>query len=115
MGWFAERKRLKLLRKQRADALWIWIGNINLSRNAPRQMIGSQNLAKMPEWMLSEIYTLTDPEREVIYKFKNDKDYEYKFKPVPPLFPSFHCDIYKRVRHWRKIVRKLEKATKQNS
>ena len=117
MAWFRNRKYLKLQREQKAkalaDSLWIWIGTVNLSRQPPREMIGSQNLAKIPNWLRPRIYLLADTQKEHMHTFEEDTDFEYKFIPSSSSFAqSFRCDIYKRVRHWRKIVRKLAKASK---
>lgn len=68
-------------RRELADSLWIWIGSVNLSRTSPREMIGSQNLAKIPHWLRHRIYSLADILEEQICTFKEDADFEYKFVP----------------------------------
>lgn len=107
-------KQRVLRREQIANTLWIWIGTINLSRDAPREMIGSQNLSKIPDWLLPRLYSLADILEEHVYTFERDQDFEYRFKPSPSQIPSIRCDVYKRIRHWKKIVRKLEKEEKKN-
>ena len=111
MDWWSNRKRLKLLRAQQANALWIWIGRVNISRDAPHEMIGPQNLSQIPDWLLPDLCSLADIIKERKYTFKEDKVFEYRFKPTSDntFISSFYCDIYKRIRHWRKIVRNLPK------
>ncbi len=105
MHWVEKNKQKKAERLRREEQLWLWIGFINLSRTAPREMIGSQNLSRVPDWMLHYIRNMVDLRQDVIMKFDEDLEYEYRFKPRIEYVPnSFLVDICRRPRHWKKLL-----------
>lgn len=101
-----KRRELRSARKRREEQLWVWIASVNVSRAAPREMVGPQNLAKLPDWMYSDVQRLVDPQQDKIMKFKEDEYYEYRFKPLVSQVSksAFYVDVYKRVRHWKKLL-----------
>jgi hypothetical protein len=104
--WVKKRREKRVAREKRIEQLWLWIGYVNISRAAPREMIGPQNLAKVPNWMLHNIRAMASPTKVIIAKFDNDMDFEYKFKPRQPgiLKPTFYIDVYRRPQRWRKLL-----------
>ena len=106
MGIFKDWSNRRKEREERGERLWRLIGYVNLSRSSPREMVGTHNLASVPDWMWRNITTTVDPEREIILKFPEDTEYEYKFKPRYPelVRASFYVDIFKRQQRWKKFV-----------
>jgi len=104
--WRDKRKEKKAQRQKREEQLWLWIGCANLSRAAPKEMIGPQNLSGLPDWMLPLIKSTADPRNEVVMKFEYDKEYEYRFKPRTRYLSggAFYVDIYRRTQHWKRLL-----------
>ncbi len=93
-------------KKAKGEKLWRLIGYVNISRSSPKEMIGTQNLSNIPDWIWGRITTMVDPEREFIQSFPEDDHWEYKFKPRYPekVTPAFYIDVCKRQRQWKKFI-----------
>ena len=104
--WIEKSREKRATRQRRAEQLWLRIGYVNLSRAAPREMVGQQNLAQLPDWMWRNIREMVNPTQEIITKFDNDTEYEYRFKPRrSDIFrQTFYVDIYRRPQRWRKLL-----------
>jgi len=104
--WINKMKGKKAQRIRREEQLWLWLGYVNVSRASPREMTGSQNLARVPDWISRNIRDIADPGREIVMKFENDTEYEYRFKPRTSNWSghAFYIDIYRRPQHWRKLL-----------
>lgn len=117
LEWLSVRRKRALAAKMLRDAMqeelqkelpeqtWQWKGRLNLSRAAPTEMIGSQNLAQVPGWLWHDLRHIVNPNQAIEMKFMQDSEHEYRFKPyiMDPSSTTFYIDIYRRPVQWKQL------------